>query len=67
MTTLSKALDCIAEDLPHLNMDEYLRVESLNSGIDEELDDFMDDIQDLGMMMSPVITISSRKLVVVFI
>eukprot|EP00966_Prymnesium_polylepis_P025694 592413-Prymnesium_polylepis.1 len=44
--TLSKALDCIAEDIPDLDMDDYLRVESFNS--DEELDDFMDDIEDLG-------------------
>ena len=49
MTTLSKTLDCIAEDFPHLDMDDYLRVESLNSGIDEELEDFMEDIQDLGL------------------
>eukprot|EP00966_Prymnesium_polylepis_P244818 5662833-Prymnesium_polylepis.1 len=48
MTTLSKALDLIAEDHPHLDTDDYLQVESLNSGIDEEMDDFMDDIQDLG-------------------
>ena len=42
---LSKALDSIADDCPHLDTGEYLEVESLNHGID--VDDFMDDIQDL--------------------
>eukprot|EP00966_Prymnesium_polylepis_P202339 4687489-Prymnesium_polylepis.1 len=42
---LSKALDNIADDSPHLDMGEYLEVEHLNSEID--VDDFMDDIQDL--------------------
>ena len=41
---LSKALDSIADDCPHLEMGEYLEVEHLN-GID--VDDFMDDIDDL--------------------
>ena len=44
MTTLSKALDNIAADHPELEMDIYLRVESLN---EIDVDDFMDDIEDL--------------------
>ena len=48
--TLSKALDYIAKDHPHLDMDDYLTVESLNSGIDEEVDDFMDNIQDIVLL-----------------
>jgi hypothetical protein len=41
---LSKALDSIADDSPHLEMGEYLEVEHLN-GLN--VDDFMDDIEDL--------------------
>ena len=42
--TLSKAIDNIAADCPELDMDVYLRAESLN---EIDIDDFMDDVEDL--------------------
>eukprot|EP00966_Prymnesium_polylepis_P102570 2376074-Prymnesium_polylepis.1 len=44
--TLSKALDAIKEDFPHLDMDDYVRVDSFD--FSEEMDEFIYDIHDIG-------------------